>query len=171
MDKRIQAANEAHIPIIRAIAHETWPPTFGSILSPEQIAYMLNWMYSEAALREQMQRGHRFLLGYEGEQPLGYASFEMGNPDALSVKIHKLYVLPQAQGKGMGQALIAFIEKEALEVHKNRLLLNVNRFNKAVDFYQKNGFNILKEEDIEIGKGFLMEDFVMEKSLRACLKI
>ena len=45
------------------------------------------------------------------------------------------------------------------------LTLNVNRFNKAIDFYLKNGFKIIKEENIEIGNGFLMEDYVMEKIL------
>ena len=73
--------------------------------------------------------------------------------------------MPETQGKGFGIQFINEIEKRAQEANNKLLFLNVNRFNKAQYFYKKLGFEIAYEEDIEIGNGYLMEDFVMEKKI------
>ncbi|RXM47192.1 N-acetyltransferase, partial [Flavobacterium sp. YO12] len=80
-------------------------------------------------------------------------------------KIHKVYLLPETQGKGYGKIVFDLIEKLALENNSTALLLNVNRFNTALNFYKKVGFDVKEEVDIEIGNGYLMEDFVMKKPL------
>ena len=82
-------------------------------------------------------------------------------PVQNQLKIHKLYVLPDIQGLGVGRKFLVLAEKIAREKGLNEITLNVNRFNKAVGFYQRMGFKIEKEEDIEIGNGYLMEDYVM----------
>jgi GNAT superfamily N-acetyltransferase len=151
---------------IQDIAHQTWPETYGDILSKEQLDYMLGAFYSEAALSDNVEnKGHRFLLAKENEVVLGFAAYEHNYQDNNRTRIHKIYILPQTQGKGIGKKLIECIEKLALENHSEALSLNVNRFNKALTFYQKIGFEIIAEENIEIGHGYLMEDYVMEKSL------
>jgi ribosomal protein S18 acetylase RimI-like enzyme len=73
--------------------------------------------------------------------------------------------LPETQGKGIGKKVIEKIEKLALENHSTALSLNVNRFNSALNFYKKTGFEIINEVNIDIGKGYLMEDYVMTKKL------
>jgi ribosomal protein S18 acetylase RimI-like enzyme len=45
------------------------------------------------------------------------------------------------------------------------LLLNVNRNNPTKGFYEKLGFTVIKEEDIDIGNGYFMNDYVMEKKV------
>ena len=151
---------------IQRIAHQTWPATFGHILAPAQMAYMLDWMYRPSALTEQMeQRGHRFLLAIDGDEALGYLSYEVNYRGTLHTKIHKLYVLPQAQGRGVGAALLARAVDGACAAGNRALLLNVNRQNQAVQFYERVGFRIVQTEDISIGNGFLMEDYVMRKEL------
>ena len=80
-------------------------------------------------------------------------------------KIHKIYLLPETQGKGIGKSVIESIGKLAVENNSSSLFLNVNRFNKALHFYEKTGFKIIDEVDIEIGNDYLMEDYVMEKRL------
>jgi ribosomal protein S18 acetylase RimI-like enzyme len=162
----VVSANETHFPIIQHIAHQTWPVTFGSILSQDQISYMLEMMYSLPALREQVtHKGHVFLLAQEGTDYLGYASYELNYTETSKTKLHKIYVLPTSQGKGIGKILINAVVEKALQYHNQSLLLNVNRENKAISFYQKLGFKIIGEENIAIGNGFLMEDYVMEKKL------
>lgn len=163
---RIIKAEEEHFTTIRSIALQTWPPTFGDILSREQIDYMLEWMYSIPAIESQVyEKGHTFILAKEEDTFLGYASYQLNYPAEGKTKIHKIYMLPSAQGKGIGKKLIDYISGAALS-HENRTLsLNVNRNNKAVDFYKKTGFEIAGSEDISIGRGFLMEDYIMEKKL------
>jgi GNAT superfamily N-acetyltransferase len=81
------------------------------------------------------------------------------------LKIHKLYILPSEQGKGIGEKFLTFAENLCKKESISMLTLNVNRYNKAVHFYEKNGSKNVKSEDIEIGNGYLMEDFVMEMEI------
>jgi GNAT superfamily N-acetyltransferase len=161
----ISSATPADLPTIEQLARIIWPPTFGDILSPEQIAYMLEMMYSQEALREQIEeRDHQFLLLREGETARGYVSYQLDyRPD--TTKIHKLYLLPQTQGKGYGRVLIEAVADRARAAGQQRLRLDVNYQNPAVGFYQHLGFVIVERVDTEIGRGYLMEDFVLERKL------
>lgn len=160
---RIERATIANIPAIQKIAQVTWAPTYASILSEEQLKYMLDWMYSTESLREQFERGCQFLLLWEDENPRGFAGFELGRNGGF--KLHKLYVLPSQQKSGYGQKIL----DEVISIIKSQggryLDLNVNRINSARFFYEKSGFFLLREEDNYIGRGYWMNDFVMRKSI------
>ena len=159
-------ATEFHLPIIRSIAYRTWPETFESILTPDQIMYMLERMYSIESLKDQtLNKGHQFIVVKIGLDYYGFSSIEFNYAARSQTKIHKIYILPEAQGKGIGKALFAEITKKALQAGNQKLLLNVNRNNKATHFYQGLGFSIVDTEDIDIGNGYFMNDFVMEKSI------
>ncbi|AUD01610.1 GNAT family N-acetyltransferase [Spirosoma pollinicola] len=166
----ITKAAEQDLPIIRDIAYQTWPTTFGEILSPAQISYMLEMMYSPEALRTQViEKKHVFLIAQDTDsnEPLGYVSYELTYKGQPLTKIHKIYMLPASQGKGVGRSLINQVATIAVQHKNTRLGLNVNRYNKAVQFYERMGFSVVDHEDIDIGDGYLMEDFVMEKPLIA----
>ena len=164
----ITEVTEDELPIIQDIAYKTWPSTFGEILSPSQISYMLEMMYSLDALTSQINdKNHVFLLAKDesnGEY-LGYVSYELDYKGEPLTKIHKIYLLPASQGKGVGRLLIDNVAERAIHHANDRLGLNVNRHNKAIQFYERMGFVIVGNEDIDIGDGFLMEDFIMEKPL------
>ena len=151
---------------IKTIAELTWPDTFKDILSNEQIRYMLDWMYSIEVLASQIDNGHQFYVLTENEKDLGFVGIELNYPNQGNTKIHKIYVLPEFQGKGIGGKLIEKVVQYSKLNKINSLTLNVNRFNKAIDFYLKKGFKITMEENIDIDNGFLMEDYVMEKILK-----
>lgn len=162
----IEKATTQDIPTIRAIAHTTWYPTFEEILSKEQIGYMLEMMYSESSLTEQIEiKKHHFFLAKENNKALGFMSVELNYQNQSVAKIHKIYILPTAQGKGIGKILMQKAEEIAQESNQKFMSLNVNRFNKALDFYENLGYQNIKTEDIDIGNGYLMEDFVLEKKL------
>lgn len=151
---------------IQEIAHQTWPETYGEILSKEQLEFMLDAFYSIATLNDNvLSKGHHFLLAKEEDVVLGFASYEHNYQKNNKTRIHKIYVLPKTQGKGVGNILISHIEKLARENQSTALSLNVNRFNNAYTFYRKKGFVVIEEVNIEIGHGYLMEDYVMEKAL------
>jgi ribosomal protein S18 acetylase RimI-like enzyme len=162
---KIIQADKSQLPIIAELAYAIWPIAYGEILSKEQLTYMLDKFYSLEALTEQLEEcNHVFLLIEENGKFVGFASYEL-NIENHKTKIHKIYVLPETQGKGFGVQLINEIEKSAKSFQNDVLFLNVNRFNKAQEFYKRLGFNIAYEEDIAIGNGYLMEDFVMEKEI------
>ena len=151
---------------IREIAYKSWPSTYGSILSKEQIDYMLDLFYSEQALLENLnQKGHRFLLVNEGEVCLGFTSYEHNYLNQKCTRLHKIYLLPEAQGKGAGKLLIEAVENLAKENQSVVVSLNVNKFNTAISFYKKIGFEVVSEEEILLEHGYKMEDYKMEKKL------
>lgn len=159
----IRKAYQHDIPLIRDLTYKIWPPTYKEILSEDQVKYMLDLMYSERSLTQQMQQGHEFIILYDGVAPIGFASISVLEPCVF--KLHKLYVLPSYQGKGAGKFLINALLKPMRRAGATSLLLNVNRQNKAKGFYEKLGFVIIKEEDIDIGNGYFMVDYVMELKL------
>lgn len=178
-DYRVAKAGQDDISTIERIARVTWPVTFGEILSGEQIDYMLDRMYSPDSLLGQMENGHVFHLlladtspatsAYTRQQvdryrPVGYVSHEL---DYLpgTTKIHKIYLLPETQGRGFGRALIEYVERLALREGQQRLRLDVNHQNAALGFYERLGFEKLDRYDTDIGNGYLMQDWRLEKSL------
>ncbi len=125
---------------------------------------MLRQMYSAAALEQQMNgEGHEFIILYTSEAPNAFASYSKQDLDTW--KLHKLYILPALQGKGTGSKLMNFIVNRVKEQGAKKLLLNVNRYNPARSFYEKLGFKIVGEEDIDIGKGYFMNDYIMSLAL------
>ena len=110
---------------------------------------------------------HQFYIILLYGNPIGFASFSMQNQlNHKLAKLHKLYVLPQQQHKGAGRLLLNFIIEEAKKSGAGFIELNVNRHNQsALNFYFKNDFITIKEEDIDIGSGYFMNDYVMQKKL------
>lgn len=153
--------------IVREIAYQTWPDTFDGILSPPQIEYMLKMMYDQKSLESQLlEKGQVFLLAEEKGKFLGFAAYELNYSEGEKSKLHKIYVLPSAQGKGLGKKLIQEVSDQAKEKGQKSLLLNVNKFNKpAIDFYAYLGFKEAYREVIDIGNGYVMDDVVMELNL------
>lgn len=156
-------AEDPHYLIIQHIAKFTWPTTFESILSQEQIEYMLNLMYSSESLKNQVENlQHNFILAIEDGTYLGFASYECNYQKSGFTKVHKLYVMPHSQQKGVGTELLKYVKEVAILNQNTGMTLNVNRENPAVDFYLKSGWKIVKEEDISIGNNFYMNDYVMQ---------
>lgn len=148
-----------------SIAQITWPVAFGDILSEAQLAYMMDMMYRPDVLLRQMDEGHEFYVSYEDDQAIGFMGIEPNYLRERKVKIHKLYILPNQQGKGIGEKFVLLAEARCRALNCSVLTLNVNRYNKALKFYEKLNFSNIKTVDIEIGQGYLMEDYVLEKAI------
>jgi diamine N-acetyltransferase len=156
-------ATEDDIPLIRLLANKIWPQAYSSIISKEQIDYMLELMYSAASLEKQMLNGALFIIVFDEGEPVGFASFGETSPAVF--KLHKIYILPSQQGKGTGKFVIDYIIAEINGKGAASLQLQVNRRNKAKSFYEKLGFIIIKEFDFDIGNGYVMDDYLMEKKI------
>jgi diamine N-acetyltransferase len=158
----IRSADVEDINSIGFLAQQIWPAAYREILSDDQLRYMLNLFYSPIALREQMlDDRHSFLLVEEEEEPIGFASWSRVSEDGV-YRLHKLYVLPEKQGKGLGKAILGYIFDDIVPSGARSLLLNVNRHNEARRFYEKIGFSVIGKEDIDIGNNYFMNDYIME---------
>lgn len=154
----IRKATTADIENIQQIAKTTWANTY-TFLPQGQIEYMLELMYSNNSLLEQMSNKHQFYVAIIDENVIGFAS--VSKQDENNCKLNKLYVLPSTQKTGAGKALLEMVIVYAKENGVKEIQLQVNRNNNAKDFYLKHGFTILYEADFEIGNGFFMNDYVM----------
>ncbi len=159
----IRTATKEDVNLINKLANKIWPVTYSAILSEEQLQYMMNLIYSESSLQKQFDEGHNFLIAEKDNNSVAFADYSLLKDNIY--KLHKIYVLPNQQGKGIGKILIDYVINV---VEKNKgiaLVLNVNRNNKAKQVYEHLGFKIISEEDIDIGNGFFMNDYIMEKKI------
>jgi len=158
----IVVATKEHLAIVKDLAYRIWPNAYGTILSKPQLEYMMNLIYNIDSLEKQLLKGDIFILVEENQKFIGFASYELNCENSNKTKIQKLYVLPEIQGKGIGRQVINYIKDKSVLANNSALFLNVNKFNKTKDFYQKYGFQIIKEEIIDIGNNYIMDDYVME---------
>ena len=157
-DIKLIAAGPGDIKTISDLAVITWNQHYPAIISRQQIVYMLDLMYSDSSLYEQMEKkGHLFFLIENNKTPVGFISVNRESGDNWF--LNKFYINQDVAAKGIGA--IAF---EALKkiISPAKITLTVNRQNfKSVNFYFKNGFKIAQVADFDIGNGYVMNDFVM----------
>lgn len=157
----IRNASVADIPLIQSLTMQVWPQTYSPILSDEQITYMLNMMYSTAALEQQLNSGHRFVIAEHQHQPVGFAAFSPSETPG-TWKLHKLYVIVQQQKTGAGKALLQHVLDAVRRAGGNHVILQVNRQNEnAIGFYKRMGFSIEQQADFHIGNNYYMNDYIM----------
>mgnify|MGYP001627435828 CR=1 FL=1 len=162
----IKAITHHDLSKIRKIAYITWPSTFGSMLPPDQIGYMLNLIYNDESLIMQMAYGQAFLLVEKENVAVGFCSYQIDYPLSGQFMIHKFYLLPDVQGLGIGAKVLNHLCELAMLNHNNILRLKVFYLNnKAIHFYLKNGFVKAGEERTLCDNYDPIIDIVMLKKL------
>ena len=157
----IRRASENDCELIRRLAGEVFPATYRDILTPAQLDYMMEWMYSAKSLSEQFRAGHVWFIASSDGEPCGYVSVERQGDDLFHLQ--KIYVLPRFQGLGAGAFLFRHAVEHIRSVHPApcTMELNVNRSNPALHFYERMGMRRLREGDFPIGDGYYMNDYIM----------
>jgi len=161
----IRRIQKNELQVIRDLALKIWPSTYSGIISEGQMEYMLNWMYSIESLEKSFNSNHSFFAIYAESEPIGFLDLELNSPAQKWIKLQKIYILPEKQKLGLGLALMDYTFLFARENKIKHITLQVNRGNKAVTFYEKLGFFKVDEKDFDIGNGYFMNDFVMQKNL------
>ena len=154
------------IALIQEIGATVYWSTYPAILGEEQVQYMLRKFYNPEALADQMLRGHSFWMVFIDGAPAAFTSFSETDKGAGTWHLQKIYILAEMQGKGIGRRLLKEVAEHCRKNGGQRLQLNVNRYNRAKEFYEKLGFRVIREEDVAIGEGYYMNDFVMELDLK-----
>jgi ribosomal protein S18 acetylase RimI-like enzyme len=162
----IQQADIRDILEIQQLAHEIWHKCYPGIITVGQIGYMLQRDYGLETLKSEITEGEiRFeQLLVEGKI-IGFASHGP-TESPKEIKIHKLYIHPYHQRKGHGSCLMDHIAKKCFTEGTETLVLAVNKRNTpAINSYIKNGFRQREAVIVEIGGGYIMDDYILEKSL------
>ncbi|MBU8882939.1 GNAT family N-acetyltransferase [Kaistella sp. DKR-2] len=158
-------AAEADIQLIRELAEQSWNSAYAELLSQEQIDYMLSEMYSAEEISSHLQNpNYHYYLIFNENTAVGFIGFEH-HYEPETTKLHRIYLIDGAKGKGCGKAALNFLKKQVSLNADHRIILNVNKENKARGVYESQGFTIYKEDVFDIGNGFVMDDYLMEFKL------
>lgn len=164
MNLEILKITDAQLPIIRELALRIWPDVFNPILPPGQVEYMLDKSYSIEALGNACRQGEVFHLVKLDGKAIGYISLtDFGDKTG---KLNKIYLDPHVRGKGIGKKLLQFAANWGIQHNLDRMILNVNKNNqRAIKVYQSAGWTHYSEETIDIGNGFICDDYIFELKL------
>jgi GNAT superfamily N-acetyltransferase len=163
---QIVSVQEEHLPAISGLADVIWRACYPGIITRKQIDYMLARMYALDVLRDEVRsQGIRYDQLLADGKPVGFASYGPTS-EAGVMKLHKLYLLPEMHGRGLGSRLLQHVEREVRAGVGCRLILSVNKRNiRAIAAYRRNGFAIAGSVITDIGGGFVMDDYIMAKEL------
>lgn len=156
-------SNPSDILEVVTLADEIWREHYTPIIGIDQVDYMLDNFQSATAIGDQISDGAEYyLISYNGK-PCGYFSFY---PKEGSLFLSKIYVKNSLRGKGLGSLAIDFIEEQAAHQGLSGISLTVNKNNRnSIAAYRKMGFEIIKPVVMDIGGGFIMDDYYMKKKL------
>lgn len=147
---------------ISDLAKSIWTEHYTPIIGLDQVNYMLEKFQSEIAIQNQINiDNYKYYLIIDENTAIGYLSIK-NNDDALFLS--KIYIDKSCRGKGLGKIAINFIEEQAKDLNCQTIYLTVNKYNiNSIVAYQKIGFIKTEELVVDIGNGYIMDDFRMEK--------
>jgi diamine N-acetyltransferase len=160
----IRIVEEEDLWQVRELAEQIFPATYRDIVTARQIDYMMDMIYSPESLVAQLDEGQIFHILDMAGNPSGFASYTALERSG-DFKLNKIYLDLNLQGKGAGKYLLEDMIARVKNAGGHTLFLNVNRHNKARGFYEKMGFSVFKEELLDIGGGYFMDDYVMSLKL------
>lgn len=143
------------------LADNIWREHYIPIIGAEQVDYMLKKYQSAEAVRRQIDfEGYRYFLFSDGPRPIGYASVQVRKNHLF---VSKIYLLDSLRGRGLGKKAIFFLVDLAKSMGLEALELTVNKYNPSIAAYEKMGFEKVDDVVVDIGNGFVMDDYVMQK--------
>jgi ribosomal protein S18 acetylase RimI-like enzyme len=177
---RLDAMTEADFETLARLAEAIWRSHYTGIIGSAQIDYMLADRYTPEKLRLYLNANDRWLMLLRTDSPtgrraVGYCSYALpADPVAMKpgemkpsvMKLEQLYLLPELHGRGLGRLMLRHVEEQARMRGRTTLILQTNKRNDiAIAFYRKAGFAVREEAVFDIGGGYVMDDYVMEKAL------
>ncbi|MFC5449356.1 GNAT family N-acetyltransferase [Paenibacillus aestuarii] len=155
---------EGEISEVARLAAEIWREYYVSLITIEQIDYMVDKFQSIAAISDQIrQQGYHYYLIQHDGSAVGYMSVKQ---EAGKMFLSKFYVAKEHRGRGVASQAMAFLEQLGKEQNASHIWLTVNRYNaSSIAVYEKKGFKTVREQVADIGNGFVMDDFIMEKEI------
>ena len=159
-----QAVTPENIQLIRPLAEKIWQKTYGPLLAPAQIDYMLPMMYSNERIFNEIKEGYVWeLLVVEG-QVLGYLDYKLMEDNR--VFLSKIYLDTDQQQRGLGKMMLAHVLDFGRSHNASAVYLTVNKHNaKAIEFYQRNGLQCIESKTFDIGNGYVMDDYIYQINL------
>lgn len=162
-DYHICQVNRTDIGLIRELATKTFEPTYREITPADMIVTLFEEMYSVENINKQFDKGYQFFILYHKSQAAGYLALERQGDNL--VYLHRLYILPEMQGRGYGRILIEYgfeASRKMIDEGVCRVELRVNKYNRAFEFYKSIGMQVAYYEEMVVeSTDFIRPDYIM----------
>ena len=154
-----------HIYAVETLANAIWNQHFVEIIGQDQVDYMLMKFQSAKAIQSQIDSGYEYYIASQQGHFIAYIGL-IPNDTPGKTLLSKIYVQKKSRGTGVGAQLLEFAKQRSIEVGSNAICLTVNRDNESsIDWYKRKGFKVTNETKTDIGRGFYMDDYIMEYEL------
>lgn len=171
-----EAINNNELENIHKLAQNIWKEHYSNILTDGQIQYMVSNFQSVQAMEKQLKEGYKYLqVLFKNESDedflVGYFSFvqknDLGEDDKnLSIFLSKLYIEKTFRNQGIARSVIFYLKRIAQKQECKSIWLTVNKQNiHSIEAYKKLGFKIYREDSVDIGRGYVMDDYYMKIDL------
>ncbi|CAM4228121.1 ribosomal protein S18 acetylase RimI-like enzyme [Paenibacillus endophyticus] len=153
------------IAVVAQLAAAIWREYYVSIITMEQIEYMIGKYQSISAITDQIDhQGYEYYFIHNGESVVGYLSVR---EEEGKLFLSKFYISKEHRGRGYASHASAFLEQLCKDRNLSHIWLTVNRDNESsIAIYEKKGFQIVQEQIADIGNGFVMDDFIMGRIVK-----
>lgn len=159
--KLVEVKTEQQIEAAAALADEIWHEWFPSILSAEQIDYMVDKFQSVRAMTEQIENGYIYYILRKGDARIGYTAIRTDEDGRLFLS--KIYIKKEYRGNGYAREVFTFLKDYCREHGLHAIWLTVNKHNdNSIAVYKKSGFRIIGEDVTDIGNGHVMDDYFFQ---------
>jgi len=160
----IPVTTAAQVAEVARMAHQVWNEHYVPLIGQPQVDYMVAKFQSPETIQSQIESGYEYFRIQQAGTDIGYAAIRHDAADAR-LFISKLYVLAAHRKSGAGRYTLSLLERMALERGATHLWLTVNKANPSVQAYERLGFRIVDAMVVDIGGGYVMDDYKMEKEV------
>jgi diamine N-acetyltransferase len=166
MSEFVEVRSPAQMEAVAELARAIWNQHYVAITGQAQVDYMLERFQSAEGIGGQIGEGYRYFLVADGDDAVGYVAVVAGAEES-GMQLSKLYLLEEVRGRGLGWAMLEFAEGLCREQGLSRLWLTVNKHNAmSIAAYEHMGFRNTADLETDIGGGFVMDDYRLEKIVK-----
>lgn len=161
----LEVKNNRQIKLLTGLAKEIWWDYFGPMVGTEWLPKIIDGVQSETAIVRQISEGYHYYLIYIKETPVGYFAYRV-NASEGELFLSKLYIISSERSKGCGKKIMHHLEAICARQKISKIRLTVFHKNKkAIEVYESQGFQVTGPITRDLGKGIIINDCEMEKTL------
>lgn len=156
---------------VERLAREIWQEHYVPIIGQAQVDYMLDRFQSKQAIAGQLAEGYDYYLLVSRGRSAGYVAV-VPDADGSSLQLSKIYVEKSMRGRGLGREALGFVDRLCRGCNRASIWLTVNKHNtRSIAWYERMGFTNAGSAVKDIGGGFVMDDFRMERMVPPCQSV
>lgn len=167
----VPVETDEEIDTLAEMASTIWNEYWPALIGQAQTDYMVeNFQSRPAIVRDMAEHDYEYWLIEDETQPgskiVGYTGGHV-EPETNRFFISKIYLLKDQRGKGYSSKAIKFYDELCKDRGLDAMYLTVNKGNEmAIRAYNAKDFKTIDSVVTDIGNGFVMDDYIMERAVK-----